>query len=95
MKGLDAATMKFILRWLENPDAIYDLQCVEVLAALQAAAMLQFRRLQQMCEEVMVQRWLSAESCLMTAATADRLSLTKLFNKASALALWQFCEVGR
>lgn len=93
IQGLDAATMKFILRWLDDSTALYKLQCVEVLAVLQAAAMLQFQRLQQMCEEFMVQRWLSPETCLMTAATADRLSLTKLYNKASALALWQFCEV--
>lgn len=85
--------MKFILQWLDGSTAIYKLQCVEVLAVLQAAAMLQIQRLQQMCEEVMVQQWLSPESCLMTADTADRLSLTKLYNKASALALWQFCEV--
>ncbi|XP_034239153.1 kelch-like protein 12 isoform X2 [Thrips palmi] len=93
IQGLDAATMKFILQWLDDSTAIFKLQCVEVLAVLQAAAMLQFQRLQQMCEDVMVQRWLSPESCLMTAATADRLSLAKLYNKASALALWQFCEV--
>lgn len=85
--------MRFLLRWIDDSSQIDSLQGEEVLVVLQAAAMLQFEHLQRTCEEVMVQRWLSSESCLLTAATADQLSLPKLYQKASALALWHFTEV--
>lgn len=96
LQGVDATAMKFILQWLKDSGLnITDhFKCGEdVLVVLQAAAMLQFARLQALCEEQVLNRWLTTESCLVTISTADQLSLNRLHRKASAFALWHFPEV--
>ncbi|KAE8746421.1 hypothetical protein FOCC_FOCC006916 [Frankliniella occidentalis] len=93
IKDVDAVAMRFILNWSNDSSQIESLKEEDILAVIQAADLLQYHQLKKTCEEIMVQRWLSPESCLLTAATADQLSLTKLYQKAFTLALWTFSEV--
>lgn len=96
LQGVDATAMKFILQWLKDSGLNSNdhfKSGEDVLVVLQAAVMLQFERLQALCEEQVLNKWLTTESCLVTISTADQLSLNRLHRKASAFALWHFPEV--
>ncbi|XP_068081135.1 kelch-like protein 7 isoform X1 [Anabrus simplex] len=93
-KNIESEAMKTLLDFIQNgeiPDDV--LKSDHLLSLLQASMMLQFEAVQKICISVITQEWLSVETCLQTMATAHALDIIPLYQKARALALWEFSSV--
>ncbi|KAK7864722.1 hypothetical protein R5R35_013610 [Gryllus longicercus] len=94
IQNVEPEAMRSILEYVKTNEIPRDiLKSNEILSLLQASSMLQFEGVQEICVNVIIQEWLSVDTCLQTMATAHVLDLISLYRKARALAFWEFSTV--
>ncbi|KAJ9578774.1 hypothetical protein L9F63_004982 [Diploptera punctata] len=93
IQGVDSEAMAMLLQSIYKKEELNLLTSQNILSILQASSMLQFESIQKTCIDLIVHEWLNITTCLQTMKTAHQLDLITLYQKARALALWEFSKV--